>query len=427
VLVLPAPPAPRVSIIVVTAGSPDRLVRCLAAVAREAPRDLAYEVVVVLNAAERGVHDCLRTQVEGARIVTSDIPLGFAGGLNAGARHARGELLHLLHDDTIVCAGWLGRLIAALEAHPEAGAAGSLLFDLDGGGVQTAGHVLWRDGLTSPPWTASAPDAASFGEAYPADYCASASLLIRRIAWQAIGGVDEDFHPAYYVDVDLAMSLRDQGYVVICEPASRVHHERGGSSREKFRTFISQRNRERFVAKWAGDLEHQEPSGGGEEGLARARRATAIRAQSVAGSGPRRAPRDVRTEPEEHDELERLRRERHQLQRDLAVKDAYIDHAERQLSEAASLRARLEAELAASQHTVAELHEAKATVDREYAGLARAHDALRAEAAVELMSLRERARTLDAIESGGWWQLRGRLLPVLALGGRVRSSVRRWR
>jgi GT2 family glycosyltransferase len=34
-------------------------------------------------------------------------------------------------------------------------------------------------------------------------YCGTSSLLVRRSTWDAFGGLDEQFFPAYYVDVDL--------------------------------------------------------------------------------------------------------------------------------------------------------------------------------------------------------------------------------
>jgi hypothetical protein len=39
----------------------------------------------------------------------------------------------------------------------------------------------------------------------------------------------------------------------------------------------------------------------------------------------------------------------------------------------------------------------------------------------ELLWLRGRAATLDAVEAGGWWRLRGRLLPLVRLVGALRS------
>jgi GT2 family glycosyltransferase len=430
----PTVDAPTVSVIIVTARRPERLVRCLEAVAREAPPGLPYEVVIVLNAAAPGVRERLDDAVEGARIVSSEIPLGLAGGANLGAAHARGRLLHVLHDDTEVGPDWLTPLTTLLDRRPEVGAVGSLVLNLDGS-VQTAGHVIWRDGSTSPRWSGTPPTPDGLGQAYPVDYCASASIVVRRDAWDAVGGLDEGFHPAYYVDVDLSMSLRARGYVVMCEPASRVHHERGGSSGAAFREFLSARHRERFVAKWADDLVHQEPMGQDANALARARRATARRATAVAMSS--RHPPASASPIEAEDELTRLRRERALLQRDVAVKQAFMVHVEELLSDAAAVRERLEMEGAKAQRALAELHESAAEVHRSYAELAHDYQRMSAESDalgerlaatdVELQALRACAQTLAAIESGGWWRLRTRLLPLMRLAEPLRDVVRRHR
>jgi GT2 family glycosyltransferase len=402
---------PRVSVVIVAARNAERLLRCVERVLREAPDAVALEVVVVLNAAEPGLEEALRSAYEHARVVSSDVPLGFPGGVNLGARHARGELLHVLHDDTEVEPGWLERLIAALDERAEAGAVGSLVLDPDGT-VQSAGAVLWRDGRTEP-LPADGPGALwQGGDAYPVDYCASASLLIRRDAWEAVGGLDERFHPAYYVDVDLAMALRSQGYAMLCEPRSRVRHERGGSSRETFRSFVSERNRATFAAKWARDLAHQAPYADDPGAHSRARAATEARVGAVAAA--RRPAADAavdRRPPEPETAVERLRRERELLLRDVAVKDAYVVELER--IAAAELAARAE-ELAAAAATRRRLEADGATAQR---ALAEAHR--------ELHLLRDRVRTLDAIEAGGWWRLRSRLLGLRTAGGRLRRLIRR--
>jgi GT2 family glycosyltransferase len=426
--------APSVSIVIVTARRPERLLRCLRAVRREAPPGLHYEVVIVLNAAERGMRERLAEAVDGVRIVESEIPLGLPGGANLGVAHARGRLVHLLHDDTEVGPGWLTPLTSLLDGRPEVGAVGSLVLNFDGS-VQTAGHVIWRDGSTSPRWVDVPPPPDDLGGPYPADYCASASIVVRRDAWDAIGGLDEGFHPAYYVDADLSMSLRAHGYVVMCEPASRVRHERGGTSGEAFAVFLSARHRERFVAKWADDLVHHEPTGNDADALARARRATERRAAAVA-SRPRAARVGVRPVDQE-DELSRLRRERALLQRDVAVKQAFMAHVQDLLSDAAVTRERLETEIVKAQRALAELHEDAAHVHRAYAELMREHRRIGADrdalagrltaADAELEALRARAQTLAAIESGGWWRLRTRLLPLMRLARPLRGVVRRLR
>ena len=372
---LPAAAQPRVSIVVVATKRPSRLVRCLTAVAREAPPGTPLEIIVVLNAAEPTLREALDREIAGARVVATEVSLGFAGGANLGARQAHGELLHLLHDDTEVCAGWLESLIDALNNCPEAGAAGSLILNEDGT-VQSAGAVLWRNGVTTPPWAESPPDAAFFGiDPFPVDYCASASLLIRRELWDAAGGLDEELYPAYYIDVDLALAVRSQGRAVVCAPQSRVLHERGGSSSIGFRHFVSERNRARIVVKWAEDLERQEPFELGAKALERAKRVTL---QTAASLRPlRAAARPLSESPAAVPaQEERLLLERRALLRDISVKDAYIVELKAQ-------------------------HQA-ALEDRV-----------------------QFARALEAIEAGGWWRLRGRLLPLLVLAGRLRRFSRR--
>jgi hypothetical protein len=96
-------------------------------------------------------------------------------------------------------------------------------------------------------------------------------LLIRRTTWNAIGGLDEQFFPAYYVDVDLAMGTRALGQYVRYEPSSCIRHHRGSSTRARFRDFLTTRNRERFRAKWSGALAMQEsPAPSSVDGVDRA-------------------------------------------------------------------------------------------------------------------------------------------------------------
>lgn len=358
---------PKVSLVVVATRNADRLARCLDGVAREAPTGVALEVLVVLNAAEACVESMAKDLGERVRTVRSEVPLGFAGGVNLGVRHARGELLHILHDDAEVEAGWLDPLIAAVDDRPEVGAAGSLVLN-PSGEFQTAGAILWRDGRTAPLSERMVAEAVSRGEAYPVDYCASASLLVRRDALELAGGLDERFHPAYYVDVDLAMALRHHGYLTVCEPRSRVRHARGGSSRETFRVFVSERNRELFSAKWADDLPRQAPYGDDSEARSRAREVTETCASRIAAADSRGpAPPGDRPPLAPETPEERLRRERRQLLREVALKDAYIAELERiravemerratEMENSAATRRRLEADGAIAQRALADLH-----------------------------------------------------------------------
>jgi N-acetylglucosaminyl-diphospho-decaprenol L-rhamnosyltransferase len=63
------------------------------------------------------------------------------------------------------------------------------------------------------------------------DQPAGAFLMIRRDAWQAVGGFDESFHPVWFEDVDFCKRLRDAGYFIEYVPAARARHTGGHSVR----------------------------------------------------------------------------------------------------------------------------------------------------------------------------------------------------
>lgn len=243
--------------IVPAASTAKMLGDCLASLARFGPTQIEYETIVVLNEVAPDIEAELRQKVTGVEVVASPVNLGMAGAGNLGRAHARGELLVTLHDDAEIEAGWMEALVETADAHPEAGAIGGKVLFPDGR-LQNAGMILWRDGVTSTPWVGKAPLPAAFDQLRAVDYCGTSSLLVRTAAWDAVGGLDEQFYPAYYVDVDLSMALRQQNWVVLYQPQSRIRHHRGASTSKRLRSFIVARNRQLFVEKWAGALEAHE-------------------------------------------------------------------------------------------------------------------------------------------------------------------------
>ena len=247
--------------IVPAASTAEMLGGCLASLARFGPTQIEYETIVVLNEAAPDIEAELRQKVTGVEVVASPVNLGMAGAGNLGRAHARGELLVALHDDAAIEPGWLEALVETADAYPEAGAIGGTVLFPDGR-LQHAGLILWRDGTTSLPWIGDAPSPTAFDRLRPVDYCGTSSLLVRTAAWDAVGGLDEQFYPAYYVDVDLSMALRQQNWVVLYQPRSRIRHHQGSSSSLRLRSFIQGRNRQLFVEKWAAALDaHRSPIG----------------------------------------------------------------------------------------------------------------------------------------------------------------------
>jgi len=155
---------------------------------------------------------------------------GFAGAVNAGIGRARGEYVALLNNDMELDPGWLGELVAALEAAPQAGSAASKLRMmrepgvLDGAGdLVTWYGATWRRGHGEPDrGQYDAP-----GEI--AGPCAGAALY-RREALEEVGGFDERFF-AYLEDADWALRAQLAGWGCLWVPSAVAYHLGGATSR----------------------------------------------------------------------------------------------------------------------------------------------------------------------------------------------------
>jgi O-antigen biosynthesis protein len=247
----------RASIIVPTLGNP-LLLRCLDSLRRHIGSVVPYEVVVVGNGVPNARLEPIRTLSWPAlRLVPSPVNLGFVGGCNRGAAEGSGEYLVFLNDDTEVLPGWLEALVETADGHPQAAAVGSLILFPDGS-IQEAGSIVWRDGSTLGVARGASIEASAYNFLRPVDYCSACSLLVRRECWDAVGGLDARYFPAYYEDVDLCFTLAQAGFRILLQPRSRLVHYETGSSSTPRKTFLLLRNRESFALKWADALQTRE-------------------------------------------------------------------------------------------------------------------------------------------------------------------------
>ena len=196
---------------------------------------------------------------QGIRLIINPSNLGYLRSCNTAARVANGEFLLLLNNDTQVLPDWLDPLLLPFRSRSDVGAVGSKLLYPDGR-LQEAGCIIWDDGSGWNFGRLDSPDRPVYNYLREVDYCSAASLLVPRALFNAMGGFDERYAPAYCEDSDLAFRLRERGYKVLYQPRSQIVHFEGVSHGRSLSGGLKScqvRNQQTFQERWLSVLSHQ--------------------------------------------------------------------------------------------------------------------------------------------------------------------------
>lgn len=251
------PTEPRASIIIPVFNKFSYTARCLLSLAQLGYSE-STEIIVVDDGSSDDTQHVLAT-LPGLRYHRNLSNQGFIDSCNAGASLASAPRLVFLNNDTLVAPGWLEELESCFSARSDCGLVGSMLIYPDMR-LQEAGGLVYRNGSAGNRGKRRDLGHPDFNYLRPVDYCSGASIMIERHLFEAIGGFDTRYRPAYFEDVDLAFSVRKFGLQVYCQPASKVIHFEGiTSDREttdgmKARRFT---NHTLFAEKWAEALTRQ--------------------------------------------------------------------------------------------------------------------------------------------------------------------------
>jgi GT2 family glycosyltransferase len=248
----------RISIILLCYNKIEFTFQCLRSLLREVDLS-ATEIIVVNNASTDETRRVLSHFDAYLRLVNLDVNVGCVGGNNEGARHARGEYLVFLNNDTVVLPGWLEPLVETAESDSSVGAVGSMFIYPDGT-LQEAGGIAWKTGEAYHYGWGKSPEDRRFNFAREVDYCTSASLLIRKDHFDQLGGFDPIYSPISYEDVDICFGVRSLGQKVVYQPLSRVIHFEGATVGRVTSSGLKRyqvTNRLKFYEKWHDVLERE--------------------------------------------------------------------------------------------------------------------------------------------------------------------------
>jgi len=267
---LPCSEQPAVSILLVLFNQAPLTLACLRSIA--ATVELPAEVIIVDNHSTDET-EALLGRLDGARSLRNEENRHFLHGVNQAAALAKGQALLLLNNDATLRPGSLQAAWEALQEFPDVGAVGGPIV-LPGGALQEAGSIIFSDGSALGYGRGQDPNAGEFQFRREVDYCSGAFLLIRRAVFEALGGFDPAFAPAYYEETDFCMRMRAKGWRVLYEPRAVIDHfEFGSAASPEAAIALQERNRALFCARHQAALASAHAAPGTDPLFARMRQA----------------------------------------------------------------------------------------------------------------------------------------------------------
>jgi GT2 family glycosyltransferase len=192
------------------------------------------EVVVVDNGSRDGSVAAVQARFPEVQLVELSENRGYAGGNNAGIRHALAagaEGVLLLNNDTCVAPDFLRPLLWTFDIDPDAGAVSSAIHRLDRPDMLDVAYSQVHFGQREAVQIrgVNALPGHGFGERREVQVAVGCSLLLSAKALRAVGLFDEAYF-AYHEDVDWCLRARGAGFKVYYEPMSRVFHRRSSTT-----------------------------------------------------------------------------------------------------------------------------------------------------------------------------------------------------
>ena len=242
------------------AASPARAIRVICVVYHPGPEldDLAASLALATTApvelvlVDNGTDDtvtCAVADAHGARVIRPGANLGYGGAADLGAAGATQPWIVVVNPDIVWHPGALDVLLDAADRHPDAGALGPALLNPDGtvypsarelpSLTQGAGHALFGRVWPANPWTRDYQRRQHVaGAERSAGWLSGACLLLRREAFESVGGFDAAYF-MFFEDLDLGERLGQAGWRNVYVPSAHVTHVGGTSWRSRPATMIS--------------------------------------------------------------------------------------------------------------------------------------------------------------------------------------------
>ncbi|MCW2654729.1 MAG: N-acetylglucosaminyl-diphospho-decaprenol L-rhamnosyltransferase [Mycobacterium sp.] len=223
-------------VVTVTYSPGPHLGRFLATLSHATDRPVT--VVIADNGSTDGSPEAALQHYPNTRLLRTGANLGYGTAVNRAVAEIAPEadLFVVANPDVQWGPGSIDLLLQAAGRWQRAGTLGPLIRDPDGSVYPSARHVpsIIRGGMhavvgpfwKNNPWTAAYRQDRLEPTERPVGWLSGSCLLLRRAAFDEIGGFDERFF-MYMEDVDLGDRLAKAGWQNVYVPAAEVLHDKG--------------------------------------------------------------------------------------------------------------------------------------------------------------------------------------------------------
>ena len=239
----------KLSIIIVNYNVKHFLEQCLFSVFN-ALKNTQAEVFVVDNNSVDGSLQLIKEKFPQVKLIANKSNSGFSVANNQAIKLAKGEYILLLNPDTVVQEDTFEKVLAFMDAHPDAGGLGIKMLDGKGNflpeskrGLPTPAVAFYKIfGLAK-----LFPGSKKFGQYHltyldknknhPIDILSGAFMLMRKQALDKVGLLDETFF-MYGEDIDLSYRLTQGGYRNYYFAESSIIHYKGESTKKSSVNYV---------------------------------------------------------------------------------------------------------------------------------------------------------------------------------------------
>jgi N-acetylglucosaminyl-diphospho-decaprenol L-rhamnosyltransferase len=216
--------------------------------------DRPVRVLLADNGSTDGAPQEAVQRYANVRLLATGANLGYGGAVNRAAaqlagEEVTGEFLIVANPDVQWGPGSIDALLDAADRWPHAAALGPLIREPDGSVYPSARHLpsLIRGGMhavvgplwPANPWTAGYRQERLEPSERPVGWLSGSCLLVRRAAFDAVGGFDERYF-MYMEDVDLGDRLGRAGWLNVYVPSAEVLHHKGhATGRDPARNLVA--------------------------------------------------------------------------------------------------------------------------------------------------------------------------------------------